>query len=288
MRTDGVFTLHKYIIPAKFGSPLSVVPFGDIHRDSPSHSMHHWNLFLDKWRNRKDAYFLGMGDYWDSFSASERIIFANPGIHESTAKRLEQEARDRINVLANEVKFMKDRTIGLLSGNHFIQYANGQTGDMLLAAKLNASFLGVCSAIRLTFVDPARKGGHHVSVDIFAHHGKGSGMTAGGRLNSVEKLSQIADADIYLMGDNHARGVIPLGEKLRIVESNGDLSLRSRKSWIGRTGSFLRAYVHGESSYVVDRALQPASLGWVEFVLTPRRLKEGGIDRLTVDIEAVQ
>jgi len=227
-------------------------------------------------------------DYLDSFSASERIIFANPVIHESTAKRLEQEARDIISILANEVKFMKDRTIGLLSGNHFIQYANGQTGDMLLAARLNASFLGVCSAIRLTFVDSTRGGHHHVSVDIFAHHGKGSGTTAGGRLNSVEKLSQIADADIYLMGDNHARGVIPLGEKLRIIESNGEISLRSRKSWIGRTGSFLRAYVHGESSYVVDRAFQPASLGWVEFILTPRRIKEGGTDRLTVDIEAVQ
>lgn len=287
MRTDGVFELCKYVLPNwDFNRPVRLVPFGDVHRDSPAHSTHKWSEFIERTKEPIETVFLGMGDYTDSYSTSERMIIYNDILHESTREREENQSFDRIKLLANELEGIKGRTIGLLGGNHFVQFADGTTGDQRLANLLGTSYLGVCSAIRLVFGD--LHGNTSASIDIFAHHGKGGGQTATGKFNAVEKLTQVCDADIFLMGDNHARGCIPIGDKLRLVDVSGSLAIRSRHAWIGRTGSFLRAYEPGRANYVVDAALVPSNLGWVEFIVTPKRIREGGEDRITVDIKSLQ
>ena len=287
MRSDGKFTLREFVIEKwEINRPLSLIPFGDVHRDSPAHSSSKWEEFLAYAKTKPDAVFLGMGDYFDSFSTSERILMSNPLIHDSSRQNFESAAKLKISEMSNELMDFKGRFVGLLSGNHFVQFADGTNSDMRLAGILETEYLGVCSAIRIVF--RGLHGTCTVSVDVFAHHGKGGGQTAGGRLNAVEKLAQIAEADIFLMGDNHARGAIPIGDKLRIVGGGKNISIRSRQSWIGRTGSFLKAYEPGEVSYVVDRALQPSNLGWIEFILTPRRSRDEGEDRMTVDIGSIQ
>lgn len=287
MRTDGVFTTRQVCIKDwPSGKTLTLIPFGDIHRDSPAFCEGSWRRFKDRVRGLKDVLFLGMGDYLDSYSTTERMIMYNPALHESTKKREEEMARGRVSALAKELEFMKGRLVGLLGGNHFVQFADGTTGDMLLANRLGTNYLGVCSAIRLTFSRPSA--GCKASVDIFAHHGKGGGVTAGGKFNAVEKLLNVCDCDIALMGDNHARGVFPAGDRLYLTSNGKGLHVKSKTRWIGRTGSFLRAYVDGEAGYVVDRALPPANLGWIEFDLTPERNREGGADDETVRISARQ
>ena len=73
------------------------------------------------------------------------------------------------------------------------------------------------------------------------------------------------------MGDNHARGVIPTGERLRLVDTPSGLVVKTKATWIGRTGSFLRAYVEDQPSYVCDAALPPANLGHIEFNISVGR-----------------
>lgn len=285
MRTDGVFKTKLVRIKWPTGKPLQLIPFGDIHHDSPSFSEEKFASFCDYARKQKDAFFLGMGDYFDGFSTSERAVIYDNRLHESSRKREEQAAKGRIGKLAKQIEFMRGRIIGLLGGNHFSCFPDGTTSDQILAGILGTTYLGSCAGIRLVFT---RKGANDsAAVDIFAHHGKGGGTTAGGKFNSVEKLAAVCDADIYLMGDNHARGVFPLGDRLQLIGANspGGLCVKSKTRWIGRTGSFLRAYVENESSYVVDSALAPATLGWIEFTLTPRRKGEGN---LSVEIGAKQ
>lgn len=286
MRTDGIFEIHELTVRSPKGRTHTLIPFGDVHHDSPGHSKEKWQEFLARAKSADYPLFLGMGDYTDSFSASERLILYDGRLHESTKKREEAEARGRIQRIADDLSFMRGHMIGLLGGNHFVQFSDGTTGDMLLANKLGCRYLGVCAAVRLTFITT---GGEHMAIDIFAHHGRGAGITTGGRMNSVEKMAAVCTADIYLMGDNHARGVLPLGEKIGLFHSSrSGLMLRAKRSWIGRTGSFLRGYVPGESSYIVDRCLPPSTLGWIEFHLTPRR-PGGDDDRYsTVEIRAWQ
>lgn len=286
MRTDGVFSLHYVQIKSTVGRTHRLIPFGDIHRDSPAHAGEKWKEFLEWAKQQENALFLGMGDYLDSYSTSERRIIYSHDLHESTAEREQDETKKRIQSLAGELSFMKGRLIGLLGGNHYPVLAGGITGDNYLANLLGTEYLGACSAIKLSFQRSGRNRGS--SVDLFAHHGRGAGQTAGGKFNAVERLSTVCEADIFLMGDNHARGAIPLGDKLRIVTHGDGVCLRTRQSWIGRTGSFLKAYQPGRSSYVVDSALQPSSLGWISFMLTPRRSQQGGHDNEWVDIRSEQ
>jgi len=97
------------------------------------------------------------------------------------------------------------------------------------------------------------------------------------------------------MGDNHARGCFPLGDRLFLSHGTSEtkgapqpLVVKAKKRWIGRTGSFLKGYVENESSYVVDAALAPCNLGWIEFTLTLKRDRREGGNICTVEIGAKQ
>jgi hypothetical protein len=295
MRTDGVFNVHKITIKHPVNRPFRLVPFGDLHFDSPAFCQDTWAEFRKRLaKNNPVTYYLGMGDYVDGYSTSERRVIYSDSLHESTRRRQEDDDKLRVTTLANQLKPIKGRIIGLLGGNHYQSYMDGSTSDMLLARKLETRYLGVCAAIRVSIECVQRtgsKGGPHgVTFDIFAHHGRGGGVTAGGKFNSVEKMANHADADIYLMGDNHARGAFPLGDRLYLVNdpSNG-VVLKARKRWIGRTGSFLRGYEPGVASYVVDGCMPPANLGWIEFEITPTRgTSHSGSRPMGVDINAWQ
>jgi hypothetical protein len=226
-----------------------------------------------------------MGDYLDSYSTSERMIMYGSPLHESSRKNHQTASTKKVESLARELEFMRGKLIGFMGGNHFPVLAGGISGDQHLAAMLETDYLGACCAIRISF---QLHGTSRISFDIFAHHGKGGGTTAGGRLNAVEKLQQVCDADIFLMGDNHARGCLPAGEKLRLCDKNGRLFVKAKPTWIGRTGSFLRAYVEDEPSYVCDAALPPANLGHIEFHVTPIRIQVSGDDSMELEIKATQ
>jgi hypothetical protein len=171
--------------------------------------------------------------------------------------------------------------IGMLGGNHYFQFNDGDTTDHILAAALNTKFLGVCSFIRLS-IRFKGKPDKRQSLDIFAHHGKGGGGSVGGTFNTIEKMTTTAVADFYLMGHDHKRGCIPSTPRLQLTNSGskGELNVKERTPWIGRTGSFLKAYENGRISYNVDAARSPASLGWIEFEITPYRCRKDKRDTI--------
>lgn len=281
MRTDGLFTINATTVECDQNDYVTLVPFGDVHYDSPQHAHDVWADFKETVKGYHNPVFLGMGDYMDGFSTSERRVIYSRDLHESTLTRQEEEARARIELFSEEIDFMRGRLLGLMGGNHFAQFSDGTTGDQYLARLMNADYLGCCTALRLTLKSGTKK----ASLDIFAHHGKGGGQTAGGTMNAVEKMDKTCDADIYLMGDNHARGCLPLGDRMRLESgSRAGLYINRRKQWIGRTGSFLYGYTPGERSYVTDAALRPASLGWISFRLKFVRTKANGPERIYIDI----
>jgi len=283
--TTGIFTIHTYTISGiSEGKPIYIIPVGDIHRSAPLCHEERWAEFC-KWAARKkDAYFLGMGDYDDMASTSERIILKDPKLHESSRKTLDSIYRSHTERLAKEMKFMRGRTIGVLGGNHYADLMNGTTTDHLLAERLQTSYLGVSSFIRLRLI-PTR--GTRLSVDIWAHHGKGASRLAGGSINRVQQMAEAAEADIYLMGHDHKKSAAFIS-RLRLAEAGncGDVRLRQRKVLLARTGSFLKGYVHNEPSYVTDAALSPTDLGVVKIELTLKREQRKDGSAYHVDIHA--
>lgn len=285
MKTTGLFTTHRVEVEVEMNKPIKLIPFGDVHRDSDLHADEHWRQFLSYAKQQKNALFLGMGDYTDGVSTSERIVLANEGLHDTTRNTLKDVYKGVSKTLVNELGFMRGRLIGMLGGNHYFDFGNGDTTDHILAAALNTKFLGVCSFIRLSLRFKGRCDKRQ-SLDIFAHHGKGGGLLPGSTFNTIEKMSTTAIADFYLMGHDHKKGCIPSTPRLTLNSAGptGELNVRERVPWLGRTGSFLKSYENGRVSYNVDAGRSPSTLGWIEFEITPYRNCKNGMDSIEFQI----
>lgn len=275
MQTSGLFTLHSFNINfARVNEPHRLVFFGDVHRDSPNHADAHWQQFLRYAKGLKNAFFFGMGDYLDSTSTSERECLNGAAckLHETTKWDLERLTHAKVEMMAKELAFMRGRLIGLLNGNHFFEFQSGINSDQKLAEKLGCKYLGVSAFVRLQ-IDGAI--GRQV-FDIWAHHGAGGARLPGGSLNRVDQMREHAEANVYAMGHDHKRGIIPATPRLHLDNDRGQLHLEEKQQWLARTGSFLKAYEDGQVSYNVDAARGPCSLGWVELEVVARRTQRGG------------
>jgi len=290
MKTDGLFSVHSINIETKLNEPFSIIPFGDIHRESSNFADAEWDKFLAYAKTKKNAYFFGMGDYCDGCSTSERQTLARGELHDTTKETLRGVYRGVTASLANELKFMRGRIIGMLGGNHFYQMENGENTDHILAHALNARYLGVCSLVRVNVSVPGTERKKALCLDIFAHHGKGGGKTVGAQFNSIDDMQRVADADLYLMGHTHGKGAVASHPRMRISRVSQGTNvpvIRARTPYLGRTGSFLKTYEAGRKAYGVDALYPACSLGVIEFEYTLRRRREGNEDELYFDVKAI-
>jgi predicted phosphodiesterase len=287
VKTSGIFRLHQYAVECQYGKPIHLVIFGDVHRDSPNHAESKWQEFLAYSRKLKSALFLGMGDYVDSASSSERACFERCGddLHESTKKDLQMLAAEKVRLIARELAFARGKIIGMLNGNHYFSFTDGTNTDQKICGELGCFYLGVSCFVRLLFNDGNN---HGTSLDLWAHHGTGAGRLLGGSINRVDQMREHAEADVYIMGHDHKRAAVPATPRLSLTSDRRDgLSLKTRQQWLVRSGSFLASYRDGESNYNVDAGRGPCSLGHVELIITPRRESTGAKDFTRLDIQAL-
>jgi hypothetical protein len=286
MNSTGIFTVHYHEIPnVRVNEPITLVPFGDIHRHSPMCHERLWLEWLEHWRKQKNCYFLGMGDYDDLASTSERDILANRYLHESTKDTLEDTYKKFADKLSKEISFMakENRLIGLLEGNHFAEFQNSTTSTQRMCETLDCRYLGANAFIRLSF-RPLNRGARQ-GLTIFAHHGLGAARFSGGSLKRVEDMQSVAIADVYLCGHDHRR-TVATKSMLRLRDGNGSVRLSQQKIVIARTGSFLKGYEPGARSYVVDRSLPPCDLGTVSISMTWKRDDKNGDSKEWIDLGA--
>ena len=261
MQTTGIFTTHVYPITVKSTvKPIKIIIFGDVHRDSPNHAEDRWLEFLEYAKQQEDAYFFGMGDYLDSTSASERGFLSKAEFHETIKKDLAELSKAKVRKFAQEIAFMKGRLIGLIGGNHYFQFESGATSDHMLCDLMECKFLGVSTLTRLVFESCNRR----IPFDIFAHHGAGGARLFGGSITRVDQLREFVEADLFLMGHDHKKGIVPANPRIYLDVNGNRRTVHEHQQYIGRTGSFLAAYQDGECNYNVDAARSPCSLGHVE------------------------
>lgn len=270
MTTSGLFTTHSFEVNHGYGKPLNLCIFGDIHRDSPNHAHGAWREFLAHAKTLKNTVFLGMGDYLDSTSTSERECLGHiaPKMHETFTHDIEQLQAAKVDMIAKELAFMKGRLVGLLNGNHYFNFQSGINSDQMLCQRLNAKYLGVCAFIRL-YINCS---GRRHALDIFAHHGKGAARLVGGSINRVAQMIEGAEADVFIMGHDHKRAAVPMSPRLLLDHAPKEgLRVRQKEVWAVRSGSFLASFRDNEVNYNVDACRTPCSLGHVELRLTPSK-----------------
>ena len=279
MRTDGGFSsLHK-TIPCKLGESVWLKPFGDVHRDADLHAETEWQGWLkDQSADTRPSYYLGMGDYLDFCRAHTRALL-------QSCEEAAPEISDKLNgVMLEEVENfaaelkprISNSLIGLIGGNHvpdLLFRDNGEErrvkADRHLSDILGVPYFG--TMLRLTLELHDNLAGKKSEVRIVLHHGAGGGQTNGASVNRVARMLHGWRAHIALMGDDHKRFFLPDGQVLDGDVIDGREVIVSETRWVGRTGSFLKGFAPGKSSYVVDKCFNPLSLGTIEIELKLRQ-----------------
>lgn len=283
MRTTGIFETAVRRIPLKgFKDPFILIPFGDVHKYSPLHCAKAWKKDLARWKANPNMWGLGMGDYFDFASTSERKALRNADLHEGTDSMFDSMAKEHADKFVEEIWFMKDRLLGLVEGNHYAEFADGTTSTMYMAEKLGVPYLGCFCIVQLRFeIDSVR-----ANYDIVAYHGKGAARLVGGSLNAVQYMAESIEADLYLMGHDHKKPASPAD---RIVpyynRKTNQLDLHHRTIHFARTGGYLRAFVKGMPSYIADAGNGALPLGGIEISIKPSRPRNDvGLKKIHLDV----
>lgn len=274
--------LVSHVIPivSRGGQEVLVMPIGDIQWSgrAPEVALGMLKRHI-AWGVERGAHFLGMGDYIDFMSPSNRLRFTQSALYDSALKTIDDKAASLVEDLwLKALKPSKGRWLGLLEGHHFHEYRDGTTTDQELAKLLDAPFLGSCAFVRLVF--QLRGSATRGNVVIWCHHGVGGGVTLGAPLNKLERLLASWDADIYLIGHHHKKVSGPIDRVEAVWRGNLTRpQLVHRTKIIACTGSFLKGYVPGErqglvprGGYVERKMLNPTALGGVLLKIRPRWL----------------
>ena len=277
---ETIYTVHKKEIKLK--SWNDIVPiwfFGDVHRDAVGCDKERWQWFLKKSAQDKEAYYLGMGDYHDLASSREQVHLNRNDLHETTMESLDELVEKNNRAFCKEIKQMNGRLLGLIDGNHNWRFPNGAAASEDLANRMGCEHLGWLTHFTLTF----KSVGKSQSVHIVACHGRAGGKRIGTSINQVEDMKAIFPiADIYIMGHNHDRGAWPID----VLYPTHNGSIKQKRQFLCRSGSFLKAYEKGRSNYATGRLLRPADMGALKLNIGFHRDREEG-DRIITDIEAI-
>jgi hypothetical protein len=239
------------------------------------------------------AWFLGMGDYTDFTSPSNRVRLAQADLYDTATAVIDNAAHHLVVELYRDIlKPTKGRWLGLLQGHHFHQYRTGLTTDVELCELLEAPFLGTCAYVRVVVETGRRATSSQVPFTIWCHHGEGSGQSVGAPLLKLERMANSWDADVFLIGHQSKLVSAPIERIYPVWGGNATLpELHHRKIILACTGSFSRGYVPharqgriAQGDYVEKKMLTPAHLGGVIVRLQYGTRSAQGRKKITKDI----
>ncbi len=271
---------------------VMVLPIGDIQYGAEGCDVDRLKRHLE-WGMERKAYFMGMGDYGDVASPSNRkaIMSTRPQLYDSVRGFMEEAMFEQTDKLWKILEPTKGRWLGLVSGHHYWPFEDGSTTDTILANRLGCPYMGDgAGLIILQFnsaLDGTTKKNHYSTARIWFHHGVGSGQTMGAALNRIQYIMQRFMADIYLIGHLPQTAAAPMPFLDYDALPSGRIIDKSRVRRAASTGGFLKSYyvggrnAHGYAAAGYGEAgmMPPTQLGGVVVYIRPRLI--GG--RIKID-----
>jgi hypothetical protein len=251
-------------ITLKKGQKCVLVLLGDIHwnLDACNHQLFDDLIYmLADHRKHKDLVrVIGMGDYVDCFSTSERAALA--GIHDSSLEQLDKWVMELMQKLARKLEPLKGCVDGLLEGHHWHKFEGPDTrdseGKRLYGVSSTEYF---CKLLDAQYLGLMTMGTWHINgypLRLLAHHGYGFARSKPGKIRKRTALADEWISDIYALGHEHA---LFIEEDDQIAQAGK--GIKSHNRYFVGTGSYPRGYSIGTpyGGYVEARLLPPNDLG---------------------------
>jgi hypothetical protein len=151
-----------------------------------------------------------------------------------------------------------------LAGNHDekISRKHGDYVGEMIASVLGVPYLGYGGFINLGIWWGDNQKTPNFNYVIYMHHGHGVGITMGGHMNNLTKMSHKYDANLYLFGHKHHYAH---HEDYRLGVKGDGLFKKNRTYLL--VPSYVDAYDSEKSDYVKRGAMQPSRTGCVRIEL---------------------
>jgi len=259
-----------------------LAPIGDIQWTGSGENvaLDHLHEHIDEC-NKLGAHFIGMGDYIDLASPSNRQRLRAAGVYDNVEQELDRLSVELVERLYSMVlESTAGRWLALLEGHHFWPLLSGQTTDQLLAHMLGTMHGGTSCMAQLHFSGPA---GQHGSVRVWAHHG--ANRAAANPLSQLErKVFPHWQADVFLHGHTPClSGMVKQG----IAKVRDELDHQEAR--LVSTGGWAKAYVEGSrhgsvprGDYAEQGLLPPAVIGAPLVFVYPRWKGEKWLPKIRV------
>ena len=244
---------------------------------------------------KNNAWYIGMGDFIDMESPSNRKKLRESGFYDSVVDAIDAKAEELEEEIQKILKPTVGRWRGLLEGHHYHIHQDGTTSDQRFASFLKAPFLGTCAYINLTF-KPNNKSHGRPKVLIWAHHGRSGGKLLSSPLNQLEHVVRGFDADIYLLGHHHKAVAGKLARMYAQFNTTVGY-LKNKEMIIACTGSFLKGFMEGVKRdgrpgglYPEAAMMNPLALGVIKLWIRPTYKKllgqeRGGVPTIEMNVE---
>jgi predicted phosphodiesterase len=246
-------------IPRK-GDMFTLYPLSDVHW--PAHDQEK----LDQWReavleDETSLVTLG-GDLCDFARGKYRAHIGSYTLDDNSRTAIDDFAYSKVDGIAEFLKPVAHKIIGVCVGNHFWRFANGRVSDQEIALQLGVGnrFVGALGLFRVDL-----KNG---PVRIALHHDAGRrGGTASADMLAFQHWSHAVASDIYVAGHTHRQyaGIF----QTRVMIDGEQDKVSDQKLVFIRSGAFMRGYeesvLNPENPYTPDYAevmmLPPSVLG---------------------------
>jgi predicted MPP superfamily phosphohydrolase len=225
-----------------------------------------------------------VGDYADWLNPNDPRWDAEMVDEEVTVRNLTKLTAKITSVVLRELKPLASKCMGLGMGNHEWQYMRRRSEmqvheficselgvpNLRYSAWMNVFFVynprQKCITLKYSDEAPMRYENH---LKIMTHHGKGAANTVGGKINSLRDIVELAhDSDIVQTGHLHESTIKPF---VRLTTDFLCSKLKNKITFGMATGSYLRNYVPGVTSWGETRGFRLTTLGCVYVTYSPRR-----------------
>jgi hypothetical protein len=257
--------LHKHLIPGD-ETEVTICPLGDIQwaGDREDIAYDHLQEHIAWCLSQPNPLFVGMGDYIDFASPSNREALAQARTYD-TAKKVIAGATNALvdDVFEKVLKPTAGRWLGLVEGHHHFRTKEGEHSDAYLARKLRTRFLEEMGVVNLKF-------GRAGSLNIVVFHGEGQSVFPWGPLVKLYRIAPNFNAALFLMGHQTKKAVGEFDFIDAEFPEDAKPYLAHKTRHLVGTGGWGKGYIDGRPTYVSRNLYNPVALGQPIVHVRPR------------------